>query len=114
LTSSSEKLVATDDAPAANKRSGELYPQATPTALTPAARGIFMSNTESPTITHESLPTFASRIAAGGAGMDALSDPGENILTRRANHLHYSIITQFVERRSSLTLLASGSADPDR
>src|SRR6266851_9260532 len=31
--------------------------------------------------------------------MDALSDPArENILTRRANQRHYSIITQFVKR----------------
>jgi hypothetical protein len=28
------------------------------------------------------------------AGMDGLSDPGENILTRRANHRHDSILTR--------------------
>ena len=32
------------------------------------------------------------------AGMDALSYPCENILTRRANQRHYSIIAQFVKR----------------
>src|SRR5882724_34844 len=30
--------------------------------------------------------------------MDALSDPRENILTRRANQRHYSIIAQFEKR----------------
>ena len=32
------------------------------------------------------------------AGMDALSYPCENILTRRANQRHYSIIAQFAKR----------------
>jgi len=32
------------------------------------------------------------------AGIDALSYPCENILTRRANQRHYSIIAQFVKR----------------
>jgi hypothetical protein len=32
------------------------------------------------------------------AGMDALSESCENILTRRANQWHYSIITQSVKR----------------
>src|SRR6195256_1545169 len=32
------------------------------------------------------------------AGMDALSESCENILTRRANQWHYSIIAQFVKR----------------
>jgi hypothetical protein len=32
------------------------------------------------------------------AGMDALSESFENILTRRANQRHYSIITPFVKR----------------
>jgi hypothetical protein len=32
------------------------------------------------------------------AGMDALSDPAKNILTRRANQRHYSIIAQFAKR----------------
>src|SRR6266436_7021419 len=32
------------------------------------------------------------------AGMDALSYPCENILTRRANQWHYSIIVQFAKR----------------
>src|ERR1700687_2644578 len=34
------------------------------------------------------------------AGMDALSESCENILTRRANQRHYSIIAQFVKRPS--------------
>jgi hypothetical protein len=32
------------------------------------------------------------------AGMDALSESCENILTRRANQRHYSIIAQFAKR----------------
>ena len=32
------------------------------------------------------------------AGRDALSEPRENILTRRANQRHYSIIAQFAKR----------------
>src|SRR3979490_3093593 len=32
------------------------------------------------------------------AGMDALSDPCENILTRRANQWHYCIIAQLAKR----------------
>jgi hypothetical protein len=32
------------------------------------------------------------------AGIDALSESCENILTRRANQRHYSIIAQFVKR----------------
>jgi hypothetical protein len=32
------------------------------------------------------------------AGMDALSYPCKNILTRRANQGHYSIIAQFAKR----------------
>jgi len=32
------------------------------------------------------------------AGMDALSYPCENILTRRANQWHYCIIAQFAKR----------------
>jgi hypothetical protein len=32
------------------------------------------------------------------AGMDALSESCENILTRRANQRHYSIIAQFARR----------------
>src|SRR6266567_2911836 len=32
------------------------------------------------------------------AGMDALSESCENILTRRANQRHYSILAQFVKR----------------
>jgi hypothetical protein len=32
------------------------------------------------------------------AGMDALSDPAKNILTRRANQGHQFIITQFAKR----------------
>jgi hypothetical protein len=32
------------------------------------------------------------------AGMDDLSYPCENILTRRANQRHYSIIAQFAKR----------------
>jgi hypothetical protein len=32
------------------------------------------------------------------AGMDALSEPRENNLTRRANQRHYFIITPFVKR----------------
>src|ERR1700687_709929 len=32
------------------------------------------------------------------AGMDALSESCENILTRRANQRHYSIIARFVKR----------------
>src|SRR6266550_3253426 len=32
------------------------------------------------------------------AGMDALSYPCENILTRRANQGHYSIVARFVKR----------------
>jgi hypothetical protein len=34
------------------------------------------------------------------AGMDALSESCENILTRRANQRHYSIIAPFVKRRA--------------
>jgi hypothetical protein len=33
--------------------------------------------------------------------MDALSDPGENILTRRANHPHDSIVPQFEDPKVS-------------
>src|SRR5229473_352559 len=33
--------------------------------------------------------------------MGYLRDPAKNILTRRANHRHYYILTQFVERRWS-------------
>jgi hypothetical protein len=32
------------------------------------------------------------------AGLDALSESYENILTRRANQRHYFIITPFVKR----------------
>jgi hypothetical protein len=32
------------------------------------------------------------------AGIDALSESCENILTRRANQRHYSIIAQFAKR----------------
>jgi hypothetical protein len=39
----------------------------------------------------ENNPMQSSRMAV--AGTDALSDPAKNILTRRANQRHYSIIT---------------------
>jgi hypothetical protein len=43
----------------------------------------------------ENNPMQSSMVAAG---IDALSEPRENILTRRANQGHYSTITQFVIR----------------
>ena len=36
------------------------------------------------------------------AGMDALSDPAKNILTRRANQGHYSTIAQFLKSPMAL------------
>jgi len=44
------------------------------------------------------------------AGMDALSDPLENILTRRANQWHYSIIAQFAKRPWPCPTTGSSSA----
>ncbi len=44
----------------------------------------------------ENNPMQSSMVVAG---IDALSDPRENILTRRANQRHYCIIAPFVKRR---------------
>jgi hypothetical protein len=44
------------------------------------------------------------------AGMDALSESCENILTRRANQRHYSIIAQFAKRPWPCPTTASSSA----
>ena len=44
------------------------------------------------------------------AGMDALSYPCENILTRRANQRHYSIIAQFAKRPWPCPTAGSSSA----
>jgi hypothetical protein len=44
------------------------------------------------------------------AGMDALSYPCENILTRRANQRHYSIIAQFTKRPWPCPTTGSSSA----
>ncbi len=44
------------------------------------------------------------------AGMDALSYPCENILTRRANQWHYSIIAQFAKRPWPCPTTGSSSA----
>src|SRR5712664_3987826 len=44
------------------------------------------------------------------AGMDALSDPCENILTRRANQWHCSIIAQFARRPWPCPTTGSSSA----
>src|SRR5229473_3625496 len=44
------------------------------------------------------------------AGMDALSESCENILTRRANQRHYSIIAQFVKRPWPCPTTGSSSA----
>jgi hypothetical protein len=44
------------------------------------------------------------------AGMDALSYPCENILTRRANQRHYSIIAQFAKRPWPCPTTGSSSA----
>src|SRR6266481_9759162 len=43
----------------------------------------------------ENNPMQSSMVVAG---MDALSESCENILTRRANQRHYSIIAQFAKR----------------
>src|SRR5882724_8120825 len=44
------------------------------------------------------------------AGMDALSYPCENILARRANQRHYSIIAQFAKRPWPCPTTGSSSA----
>src|SRR5712664_4338830 len=44
------------------------------------------------------------------AGMDALSESRENILTRRANQRHYSIIAQFAKRPWPCPTTGSSSA----
>jgi hypothetical protein len=44
------------------------------------------------------------------AGMDALSYPCENILTRRANQWHYSIIAQLAKRPWPCPTTGSSSA----
>jgi len=44
------------------------------------------------------------------AGMDALSDPAKNVLTRRANQWHYSIIAQFAKRPWPCPTTGSSSA----
>jgi hypothetical protein len=44
------------------------------------------------------------------AGMDALSESCENILTRRANQRHYSIIAQFAKRPWPCPTAGSSSA----
>ena len=44
------------------------------------------------------------------AGMDALSESCENILTRRANQRHYSIIAQFAKRPWPCPTTGSSSA----
>jgi hypothetical protein len=44
------------------------------------------------------------------AGMDALSESCENILTRRANQWHYCIIAQFAKRPWPCPTTGSSSA----
>src|SRR5712664_3929977 len=44
------------------------------------------------------------------AGMDALSESCENILTRRANQRHYSIVAQFAKRPWPCPTTGSSSA----
>ncbi|HMH73110.1 MAG TPA: hypothetical protein VK554_12510, partial [Bradyrhizobium sp.] len=44
------------------------------------------------------------------AGRDALSESCENILTRRANQRHYSIIAQFAKRPWPCPTAGSSSA----
>jgi hypothetical protein len=55
----------------------------------------------------ENNPMQSSMVVAG---MDALSYPCENILTRRANQRHYSIIAQFAKRPWPCPTTGSSSA----
>jgi hypothetical protein len=55
----------------------------------------------------ENNPMQSSMVVAG---MDALSYPCENILTRRANQGHYSTIAQFVKRPWPFPTTGSSSA----
>jgi hypothetical protein len=55
----------------------------------------------------ENNPMQSSMVVAG---MDALSESYENILTRRANQRHYSIIAQFAKRPWPCPTTGSSSA----
>jgi hypothetical protein len=55
---------------------------------------------------HQNIENNPMQSSLGIAGMDAFSAPRENILTRRANHRHYCIITQICKNSSGKRALA--------